>query len=285
MRVTLVTIVLAAGIVHAQAPPVAFEVASVKQSPPLDPTGFMVRPGSADPGGRWSARNSTLLMLLKRAYPDFDKPGMIVGGPGWLDERRFDIDATAAGNPTTAQYPPLVQRLLADRFKLKARVEPRPVEVYALVVARADGRLGARLRPASPECLAELEAERVRIKNATGPVTFSSSDVRPCKGGLGDSPSGLFRMAGGATLESIAFGLQVFMNKRVVDRTSLQGIYEYELEFDYNATRSIASTSDDNPAGGSVFTAVQEQLGLKLERRRETLDVLVIDSVEMPSEN
>ena len=174
MRVAIAVVVLAAGIVHAQAPPpVAFEVVSVKQSPPLDDSGFMVRPGSPDPGGRWSARNSTLLMLLKRAYPEFDKPGMIVGGPGWLDDRRFDIDAKAAGNPTPAQYPPLVQRLLADRFKLKARVEPRPVEVYALVIARADRRLGTRLRPASPECLAELEAERVRIKSATGPVTFS----------------------------------------------------------------------------------------------------------------
>jgi uncharacterized protein (TIGR03435 family) len=286
MRVAIAIVLLAARIVHAQAPPpVAFEVASVKLSPPLDPSGFVIRSGSPDPGGRWQAQNATMLMLLQGAYPDYKKPGMIVGGPAWLNERRFNIEAKAEGTPTTAQYQSMVRRLLADRFKLNVHVEPRSVEVYSLIVARSDGRLGPRLRPASRECLAELEAEQVRIKNATGPVTFSSDDARPCKGGLGDSRSGLFRMAGGATLESIAFGLQVFMDKRVVDRTSLQGIYEYELEFDYNATRSIASTTDDNPAGGSVFTAVQEQLGLKLERRRETVDVLVIDSVEMPTEN
>ena len=285
MKVAVAIALLAAGVVHAQTPPVAFEVASVKQSPPLDPAGFVIRPGSPDPGGRWQARNATMLMLLQGAYPDYKRPGMIIGGPGWLDERRFDIEAKAEGTPTPEQYQSMVRRLLADRFKLKVHVEPRPVEVYALVVARTDGRLGTRLRPASRECLAELEAERVRIKNATGSVTFSASDVRPCKGGLRDLPNGLFRMAGGATLESIASSLQVFMNKRVVDRTGLQGIHEYELEFDYEATRSTGSDANEAQAGGSVFTAVQEQLGLKLERRPETVDVLVVDSVEMPSEN
>jgi hypothetical protein len=98
--------ILTTGIVQAQAPPpVAFEVVSVKQSPPPDPNGMMVRPGSPDPGGRWSARNSTLLMILQRAYPHFDKPGMIADAPGWLSERRFDIDAKAEGTPTREQYP------------------------------------------------------------------------------------------------------------------------------------------------------------------------------------
>jgi len=219
-----------------------------------------------------------------RAGPGIRDQGLGIR-PGWLNERRFDIEARAGGTPTPDQYRAMVRRLLVDRFTLKSHVEARPVEVYSLVVARSDGRLGPRLRPASSECLAELDAEQVRIKNATGPVTFSSGDARPCKGGLGDSRNGLFRMAGGATLESIAFGLEVFMDKRVVDRTGLQGIHEYELEFDYGATRSIASAASDDRAGGSVFTAVQEQLGLKLERRRETTDVLVIDSLELPSEN
>ena len=286
MKVALASVILAAAVVHAQTPsPVAFEVASVKQSPPLDPAGFSIRPGSPDPGGRWQAQNATMLMLLQGAYPDYQKPGMIVGGPGWLNERRFDIEAKADGTPTPEQYQAMVRRLLADRFKLKVHIEPRSIEVYSLVVARSDSRLGPRLRPASPECLAELEAEQVRIKNADGPVSFSSGDVRPCKGGLGFSRNGLFRMAGGATLESIASSLQVFMDKRVIDRTGLRGIHEYELEFDYKATRAVALTPNDDAAGGSVFTAVQEQLGLKLERRPETVDVLVVDSVEMPSGN
>ena len=246
----------------------------------------MVRPGSPEPGGRWSARNSTMLMLLQRAFPDFDKPGLIVGGPAWLNERRFDIDARAGGTPTPAQYQQMLRLLLADRFRLKTRVEPRPVEVYSLLVARSDGRLGPRLRPASPKCLAELDAERKRFEGLKGPVTFSSTDAQPCTSATGlQTDTGLLRLAGGRTLESIAFSLQVFMDKRVVDRAGLTGIYEYDLEFDWNATRSTGLAPADDAAGGSVFTAVQEQLGLKLERRRETLDVLVIDSVEMPSEN
>ena len=290
-KLAAVAVAFASAVPGAQAPApqqseIRFEVASVKQSPPLDPSGFTVRPGSPEPGGRWSARNSTLLMLLQRAFPDYDKPGMIVGGPAWLNERRFDIEGRAAGSPTPAQYQQMLRLLLADRFGLKTRVEPRAVEVYSLVVARADGRLGPRLRPASPACLAELEAERVRIANLKGPVTFSSGDAQPCTGATGLQPDrGLLRLAGGRTLESIAFGLQVFMDKRVVDRTGLTGIYEYDLEFDWNATRATALAPADDAAGSSVFTAVQEQLGLKLERRRETMDVLVIDSVDMPTDN
>jgi uncharacterized protein (TIGR03435 family) len=97
--------------------------------------------------------------------------------------------------------------------------------------------------------------------------------------------TGMLRLAGGRTLESLAFALQAYMDKRVIDRTNLQGTYEFDLEFDFMATRSIGSSADTDTAGASVFTAVQEQLGLKLDRRRETMDVLVIDSAEMPSEN
>jgi uncharacterized protein (TIGR03435 family) len=95
----------------------------------------------------------------------------------------------------------------------------------------------------------------------------------------------MLRLAGGRTLESLAFALQVYTNKRVVDRTGLQGIYEFDVEFDFGATRGIGASPDSDTAGGSVFTAVQEQLGLKLDPRRETMDVLVIESVEMPSGN
>ena len=262
-----------------------FEVVSVKRSPPpANPNERIVRPGSPQPGGRWTAINATLLMILQRAYPQFDKPGLIVDGPDWLTERQFDVEARAKGTPTREQYAAMVRLLLADRFKLKAHVDARPIDVYALVAARADGRLGPRLRPATPECLAELEAERARLAARTGPVTFSTTDAQPCNGAIQMNPP-MLRLAGARTLESLAFALQAYMDKRVVDRTGLQGVYEYDLEFDFAATRGIDTTSGIDAGGGSVFTAVQEHLGLKLERRREMHDVLVIDSVEMPSEN
>jgi uncharacterized protein (TIGR03435 family) len=95
----------------------------------------------------------------------------------------------------------------------------------------------------------------------------------------------MLRLAGARTLESLAFALQVYTNQLVVDRTGLQGIYEYDLEFDYRATRGIGASPDSDNAGGTVFTAAQEHLGLKLDRRRELVDLLVIDSVDMPSDN
>ena len=286
----ILLIVAASTLLGAQAPVPTpdvrrFEVVSVKRSPPpANPNERMVRPGSPQPGGRWTAINATLLMILQRAYPEFDKPGQIVDGPGWLTERQFDIEARAEGTPTRDQYAAMVRLLLADRFTLKAHVEARPIEVYALVVARADGRLGPRLRPATPDCLAELEAERVRLAARTGPVTFSTTDAQPCDGAIQMNPP-MLRLAGARTLESLAIALQAYMDKRVIDRTGLQGVYEYDLEFDFAATRRIDTTPGSDAAGGSVFTALQDHLGLKLERRRETHDVLVIDSVEMPSEN
>ncbi len=270
----------------AQSAGLQFDVVSVKISPPMDPQAFMVRPGSPDPGGRWAARNATVLMLVQGAYPDYRRPGMIVGGASWVNERRFDIDAKAAATPSRDDYLHMVRALLADRFKLRVHVEPRPVDVYSLVLAREDQRLGPRLRPVTSHCLAELDAERERLSRITGPITFSSTDAQPSKGSTNINPqTGLMRLAGARTLASLAVALEAFMDKRVVDRTDLQGIHEYDVEFDFAATRTTNLAALDDTAGGSVFTAVQEQLGLKLERRREMTDVLVIDSVEMPSGN
>jgi uncharacterized protein (TIGR03435 family) len=85
---------------------------------------------------------------------------MTIGGAGWINERRFDIDASLERAVTPAQRPQLIRQLLTDRFKLKTHTEPRPVDVYSLVPARSDGRLGPRLRPASAACMAELEVAR-----------------------------------------------------------------------------------------------------------------------------
>ena len=95
--------------------------------------------------------------------------------------------------------------------------------------------------------------------------------------------NGLMRIAGGHSMSEMADALQSWTELKIVDRTGLRGDYEVEIEFDFRGTLSPGSaTSAERP---SLFTAVQEQLGLKLERRREMLDVLVIDAVEMPSEN
>lgn len=91
-------------------------------------------------------------------------------------------------------------------------------------------------------------------------------------------------MNGARTIASLAFAILAFMEERVVDRTGLQGMYELGLEFDYMAMRSVADARPEF-SGLGIFTAVQEQLGLKLEPRKETIDVLLIDAVSLPSEN
>ena len=283
-RCVLLVCALLVATPSAQSPagtPAPFEVVSVKRS---SPEVGMTRPGSPDPGGRWQSLNATLQMILERAYPDYATPGLMVGGPGWMREARFDIDARAGREVLRAEYPALVQQLLADRFKLKVHTEPRTIDVYALVVARADGRLGPRLKPASADCLAELEAERQRRAANPGPITISTGQKMPCGGTVSGLVNGVTRMNGARTIDSLAYGIQVFMDKRVIDRTGLKGTYELDLEFDYMAMRSVAEARPEF-SGLNIFTAVQEQLGLKLEPRKETVDVLVIDAVEMPSQN
>jgi uncharacterized protein (TIGR03435 family) len=94
--------------------------------------------------------------------------------------------------------------------------------------------------------------------------------------------NGLMRIAGGRSMSELADALQQWTEMKVVDRTGLRGDYEADLEFDFRATLSAANADASKP---SVFTAVQEQLGLRLQRSREPVDVLVIDAIEMPSEN
>jgi uncharacterized protein (TIGR03435 family) len=268
----------------APVPAASFDVVSVKESAPRPVNGgVMTRPGSPDPGGGWSARNATLLMLLQRAFPDFAKPGMIVDLPAWVDQRRFDIDAKAEKPPDRSQYPALLQRLLADRFSLKTHLERRPIDTYWLVTARSDGRLGSRLRPASPECLAELEAERERMATRTGPITISSSDIGPC--GRHTNLGPVLHLIDARPIASLAGAIQAYTNQLVIDRTGLDGVYQYDLEFDYAGSRGVSTATDSGAGGPSIFAAVQEQLGLKLERHRDPIEVVVVDAVTLPTAN
>ena len=278
-----VVVILATAFAHAQAqpPPVAFEVASIRPTPPNPPVTTM---GAPLPGGRWSPRNVTVLMIVSRAYPEYALRGMIVGGPDWVAERHFDIDARAAGTPTPAQYTQMIRQLLVDRFKLKTHIEPRPLDVYSLVLARTDGRLGPRLRPASSECTAELEAARERERAwLAGSVALPTAEPRPPCNARVSGNNGMMRISGGRSMNELAGELRSWTGLKVVDQTGLRGDYEADLEFDRRATSSVAVNPDSSKP--SIFTAVQEQLGLRLQRSREPVDVLVIDAIEMPSEN
>lgn len=277
---------LGLALIHAQASPqpnqpIAFEIASVK---PTVSSAF-TDPGSSKPGGRWSAIDTTLMTFIRTAYPEYRSPGLIVGGPRWINERRFDIEAKAPmPAPTSEQYRLMLRQLLRDRFNLNVRVTQQPADVYVLVVMRADGRLGPGLKPASAACVAEYESGRLKPQ-VVPPLQIDSAPQprapQPCMAATHERRN-LRRTFGTWSFDATLGMLQLLVDRKIVDRTGLKGFYNINLEYDQRSTRPPDGAND---LGVSIFTAVQEQLGLRLERRREPTEVLVIESADMPSGN
>jgi uncharacterized protein (TIGR03435 family) len=263
-----------------------FEVASVK------PTSSSPGPVRIEalPGGRFVATNVTLRALIQTAYRL--QPFQVIGGPSWLSSDRFDIVAKAdpadadqnaasdSAGPSRTQL--MLRALLEDRFRLATRAESRELPMYALVVARSDGRLGSALHPAAADCRAQTAATAGSVLKAAPP----SADGKPCgiQTGLGSLT------VGGATLAQLASALSGLLDRTVVDRTGLAGAFDAALKWTPDeSTPGMAQKAKFVPAidpnGPSIFTAVQEQLGLKLDPTRGPVDVLVVVSAQPPSPN
>jgi len=258
--------VLVSTTVVAQAP--TFEVASVK----LNKTGVPQSGPQLQLGGRLTLINRTLRYLVQFAYSSLELPlhdPQIIGGPDWVDRDKFDITAKMEGNPppvpATANLARVMMRsVLIDRFQLRARKEFRDLPVYALVVARQDGELGPGLRR--------------RLDTCEGPTPqFKEPDPK------GDTPlCGLLR-GGRGTLNYRGVPISSMLrpsalgglDRMVVDHTRLAGIFDIDLTW---ADETAASAD-----AASVFTAVQEQLGLRLQPTRAPVEVLVIESAQRPS--
>jgi uncharacterized protein (TIGR03435 family) len=230
--------------------------------------------------------NTTVRSLLGMSSQRFAfDPRQIVGGPDWLDSDRFDIVATtdtpvqlgADGFP--GELFAMIRALLEDRFRLKTHNEQRERNVYALVPSRADKKPGAGLRPVPDACKDAIkDLATGKAPPRTGPP--------PCSFG---GPPGTF-IGTGVTIAMFANALRSHVGRQVVDRSGFAGSFDIEMTFD---PASSASTPPDAPPGPrtrddtapSIFTALQEQLGLKLESTRASVDVLVIDSAEPPTPN
>jgi uncharacterized protein (TIGR03435 family) len=228
------------------------------------------------PGGRIVITNSPLRPLILTAYGLL--PQQLSGGPAWIDSDRFDVLAQASENlpPSPPGGPPgpaqlLMQRLLAERFKLATHFEKRELQIYALVVARDDGRLGPGMVPAKADCMALMAA----YGRGAAPLPPRSE----C--GISGGPGRV--SARGASLPMFARSvLAAAANQIVEDRTGLIGGYDFDLEF---VAEPLAVGSATGVNGASLFTALEEQLGLKLRAVRAPVDVLIIDRVEQPTEN
>jgi bla regulator protein BlaR1 len=261
----------------------AFDVASVRPNVSGDLRATL----QAMPGGRFVATNAPLRTLIREAYAL--QAFQMSGGPGWLDFDRFDIVAKSEKNPTPVQARVMLRALLAERFQLTVHTETRDLPLYALTLARADGKLGPQLRRTGTDCSGAPEwlgtgPPPLRPPSLRGSIGSSggTGPEAPCRS-AGPGSGGAMRFRG-VTLEAFAKFLAMPVRRPVIDRTGLTGDFDIELEMtaELGPPPPPPGMPDrvDRTAAPSIFTAIQEQLGLKLDSQRGPVDVLVIDRVE-----
>jgi uncharacterized protein (TIGR03435 family) len=245
-----------------------FEVASVKPNNSGSQNSNM----ELHPGGRITGTNVVLAGLIRTIFNI--QPYQLVNPPGWIETARFDIEAKADREYSAREDAPapellaMLRNLLADRFKLVVHREQREMPAYALVHAKTDGTLGPQMRRSTVDC--EAEAARAFAAKRGGAPPGQKPIVR-CR-----ISTNAGRIVGtGTTISELMRRLSPPLGRPVVDRTGLSGSFDLELQWS-------PDHAADTP-GPSLFTAIQEQLGLKLESQRLPVDVLVVDKVERPA--
>jgi uncharacterized protein (TIGR03435 family) len=239
----------------------AFEIASVKPTPSeaREPIGL-----STFPGGRIRATNYTLKLFIHDAYQL--EMYQILGGPHWVDEDRFDVEAKLPDSSESSKWVPanfktppnaemrqMLQTLLADRFQLKVHMETRPESVYVLTVAKG----GPKLKP---------------------PDTTKQPFVSFGRTGARDQEAVSNLLIGqNATMAQLVERLATILKRPVSDRTNLPGHFDFKIEY--------AGVDEQLGAAPPLSGALQEQAGLKLETQPGSVEVLVIDRAEKPSGN
>ena len=234
----------------------SFEAADVK----INKSGEVRMAVDFQPGGRFSARNVPLKILIALAYKV--RPDAVTAGPGWLESDRYDVVAKASQTTSAEDIRRMLQTLLGERFNLAVHTDQKVMSAFALTL----GKAGLRLQPSD-----------------TGLLT----DQR-CSPGEG-VPGQKHVMCRHMTMAVLSATLQEIASRDidvpVVDQTGLQGAYDFKLDWT-PAIRTNDTVPSDAAAGPTLFDAVESQLGLKLERRKLPLPVIVIDRVErVPTEN
>lgn len=233
--------------VLAQSP--AFEVATIKTN----------RSASRNSGahipdvGRFDATNITTQHLLMYAFSV--RPSQIIGSPNWMLEDRFDIVGKPPDDAAPKSLPKMIEAMLKDRFALIAHKEMREQPIYALVLASRERKLGPALTPAT--CAGKECGIRTVVEDTGAGRTTAT----------------------GQPMSNLATLLTSLMDRDVIDRTGLRDTYDFELRFSRDELRGGATVSDVP----SIRTALQEQLGLKLEAARGPVEFIVIDSVSRPT--
>jgi uncharacterized protein (TIGR03435 family) len=266
---------------------VVFEVASIKPSPPPDPNGMTVGsvggPGSRDPG-RFTAENFSMFNLVTYAY------GIMryqVTGPDWLDTERFHIAAKVPEGATKEQFKLMLQNLLIERFKLAVHRDRKEMQVYELVIAKNGPKL--------TESAGELPDEPVAGATGAAPRMTFGKDRLP------ELPPGrvprMVMTGRGArvrrvneSMEGLAKMLEGQIGRPVTDATGLKRKYDFDLAWSPRASALSAGRGDEpglsDETGPTLLKAIEDQLGLKLELKKGSVEMLVIDHLERrPTEN
>ena len=277
---TVLAVLMAAG-VSAQSPATsAFEVASVK--PSASTSGGS---SSNDSPGGYNATNLSLRRLIAIAHRvnlAIDRERIV--GPSWIDEARFDINARTPAGSRPEQIPDMLRTLLMQRFALATHVETREEPVFALVKARADGRLGPQLTPSTLDC-SKRDAFLSGSSAAPSAAAATTPTPTPLQCGLISNvdANGAVLRGGARSMADLARNLTGRVNRTVIDRTGLNGPYDFVLRWTPDNFQNTAGNAGPSLDGTQIFTAMQEQLGLRLEPQRGPAEFLIVDNVERPS--
>ena len=281
-------------------PAPVFETVSIRRSAPEQPRPFEP-PASyrvqQRPDGGVTITNASVANLIASAYPP-TLPKEIVDLPEWARSDRYDVRATSSlSSATTEDHIAMMRSMLADRFKLAVHVEKREQPAFDLVMARRDRRFGAGLTLASGACpvkaaVGDASTEQpsfataaAALKKPPPPCTFRTVGA-VVRDRLGDGQGKLGDLLEGeGTMAALAEHLRIWADRPVVDKTGLPGTYRVAMNFAMFAQRRGPSITPSQETAPSVFTAVEQQLGLKLESSRQLRDTLVVDRVERPTEN
>lgn len=288
-----------------------FEVASVKPAVPMDPgrvmmVGMRGGPGTPDPI-QMTFSNVSLKDLIQTAW---DVKGYQVTGPGWLESARFDIAAKVPAGATKEQSRLMLQNLLAERFRLVLHHSSKEASIYALLVAKG----GPKLK----ESVVDPNAAAADDRASDGPPPGAVAGARMAMGkdGMPQLPKGFGRggtvmmMAPGGRLRMVANGVTMAkfidtlsnqLDRPVVDMTGLTGTYDIALDFAPDPSMmqgkmaamgmaapppGMGPQSTDAEPAATIFSALPDQLGLRLEARKGPVELLIVDSVEKtPTEN
>jgi uncharacterized protein (TIGR03435 family) len=276
MRISVRLILLLLSCAGARSQPALaeFDAASVKRASGAGRSGTFGGPGTSNPG-YWNCENQTLSSLIGRAYQvKFNQ----VVGPAWLEQERYNIEARIAPGTTKQGFALMLQNLLQQRFKLVVRKDQKEMAVYRLVVARGGPKFAEPApAPAEPGSGAKtdqtiaMDKEGYPILRPGGPsmaVVYDRVSVRATE----------------QSMERFAGMLSTQVGRPVIDDTGLKGTYDFTLHWKKTPHENASGdTSDSEP---TIFSALQDQLGLKLDSAKSPVDVLVVERAEkIPVEN